>query len=82
MSDTIPPPLPPNAPKAGEVYRHYKGNLYRVVNMALSSADEWIVVYEAMYEAPAAALFTRPLAEWGEVVEWQGNNVERFIKQD
>lgn len=80
MSDT--PPLPASVPKVGEVYKHYKGGLYRVVGMALSSADEWVVVYEAMYENPAAKLFTRPLVEWGEVVLWQGTKVERFIKQD
>lgn len=75
------PPLPNTAPQAGEVYRHYKGDVYKVVALALSSADEWVVVYEALYDNPAAKLFTRPVAEWGEVVEWQGSKVERFTKQ-
>ncbi|MBP9710858.1 MAG: DUF1653 domain-containing protein [Candidatus Pacebacteria bacterium] len=75
------PPLPPNAPKVGEVYTHYKGNLYKVVGLALHSTEEWVVVYQAMYDNPAAELFTRPLAEWREVVEWQGAHVERFIRQ-
>lgn len=74
------PPLPAGAPKAGEVYRHYKGGLYKIVGLALSSTDEWVVVYEAAYDNPVATLFTRPLVEWCEVVEWQGSKVERFIK--
>jgi hypothetical protein len=39
------PPLPDDAPKSGEVYRHYKGDLYRVVLLAEHSNDEeWMVV--------------------------------------
>ena len=76
------PQIPDDAPKVGEVYKHYKGDLYRVVSLALHSNDEeWMVVYEAMYENPAAPLFTRPLCEWGEMVEWQGEQCPRFQKQ-
>lgn len=74
--------IPANAPRKGEVYKHYKGDQYRVVDIALhSNNDEWMVVYEPMYENPAATLFTRPLSEWYEVVEWQGSSVNRFTKQ-
>ncbi len=76
------PPLPENAPKAGEEYRHYKGDLYRVVLLAEHSNDnEWMVVYEPMYPNPDAPFFTRPLREWEQVVEWQGRKVPRFLKQ-
>jgi hypothetical protein len=37
-------PLPINAPKIGDVYRHYKGDHYQVVERALhSNEDEWMV---------------------------------------
>lgn len=76
------PPLPAGAPQAGEVYRHYKGDLYKVVDLALHSpTDEWVVVYEPMYEGAAARLFTRPLTEWSTEVHWQGSTVVRFVKQ-
>lgn len=67
----------------GEVYAHYKkGDLYKVTALALHSNDEeWMVVYEPLYKEPAAALFTRPLREWGERVEWEGAQVLRFAKQ-
>lgn len=73
--------LPINAPKIGEVYRHYKGDHYQVVERALhSNDDEWMVVYKPLYENPDAHLFTRPLREWDEVVEWKGKNVVRFVQ--
>jgi hypothetical protein len=77
------PPIPADAPKQGEEYRHYKGDLYRVVLLAEHSNDaEWMVVYEAMYENPDAPYFTRPLREWGQVVEWEGKTVPRFSKEN
>jgi hypothetical protein len=76
------PPLPVDAPRGGEIFRHYKGDRYRVVLLALhSNDDEWMVVYEAMYENPGAPYFTRPLREWSEYVEWEGERKERFTKE-
>lgn len=77
-------PLPSDAPKAGEVYKHYKGahgGMYRVVGMAIDTQDDsWVVIYEPLYENAVAQLFTRPLNEWREMVEWEGTQVERFTK--
>ena len=76
------PVIPENTPKTGEIYRHYKGDLYKIVALALHSTDnEYTVVYEALYPNPAAKLFTRPLKVWSEVVEWEGKKVQRFTKQ-
>jgi hypothetical protein len=76
------PPLPTDAPQAGEVYRHYKGDRYRVVLLAEHSNDnEWMVVYEATYEHPDAPYFTRPLREWREEVAWEGQAHQRFTKE-
>ncbi|MEP7162858.1 MAG: DUF1653 domain-containing protein [Candidatus Moraniibacteriota bacterium] len=71
--------LPENTPKVGEAYRHYKGDSYRVKLLAFHSNDgEWMVVYEPLYENPAASLFTRPLREWHAMVEWEGRKVLMF----
>lgn len=73
--------LPEDAPKIGEEYRHYKDDTYRVKLLALhSNDDEWMVVYEPLYENPVASVFTRPLREWAEMVEWEGKTVKRFTK--
>ena len=75
------PLLPINAPQKGEIYRHYKGDPYRIVLLAEHSNDvEWMVVYEAMYENPDAPYFTRPLREWDQMIEWEGRIVQRFTK--
>jgi hypothetical protein len=74
-------PVPGDAPKVGEMYRHYKGDDYKVLDLALNSNDdEWMVVYEPIYDEPVAHLFTRPLSEWHEMVEWEGKMVPRFSK--
>jgi hypothetical protein len=82
MSKPDLPPIPSDAPKPGEVYQHYKGDNYKVVDVALHSDDTWSVVYEPMYEGAVAKYFTRPLKEWSEVVEWEGRQVRRFTKID
>lgn len=75
-------PIPENAPKIGEVYQHYKGDFYKVTELALHSNDEeWMAVYAPLYENPDAHLFTRPLREWFEEVEWKGEKTQRFTLQ-
>ncbi len=72
-------PIPSDTPRKGEEYVHYKGDHYKVVDLALhSNDDEWMVVYEPLYECPDAHLFTRPLREWREEVEWNGERMKRF----
>lgn len=71
--------LPERIPKEGDTYQHYKGDRYRVKLLALhSNDDEWMVVYEPLYEQPDVSFFTRPLREWFEEVKWEGKKVERF----
>jgi hypothetical protein len=77
------PPLSDDAPKSGEIYRHYKGDLYRVVLVAEHSNDnEWMVVYEPMYENSDAPYFTRPLREWNELIMRDGSMCRRFTKEE
>jgi hypothetical protein len=63
----------------GIAYRHYKdpAKVYKVINFATQEADDELgVVYQAQYGP--GLFFTRPLKEWTENVEWQGNTVPRF----
>jgi hypothetical protein len=59
--------------------------LYEVAALALHSNDEeWMIVYKPLYDCPDAVLFTRPLREWKEEVEWpvgSGVFLYRFSKQ-
>lgn len=72
--------MPPGAPKPGEQYHHKEGDLYRVVLLVEhSNDDEWMVVYEPMYENPNAPFFTRSLREWSAVVVWEGKETKRYL---
>lgn len=58
-------------------YRHYKGNLYEVVDVAThSETEERLVVYRALYGE--RGLWVRPLAMFTETVEVDGETVPRF----
>ena len=79
MTKGYTPTQPENPPKKGEVYKHYKGDSYEIIGMAIhSNEDVWMVVYKPLYENADAELFTRPLTDWRNIVEWDGKEVERF----
>ena len=61
------------------VYRHFKGNLYELVDVAKHSETlEDMVVYRALYGE--GGLWVRPLSMWNEYVESGGGRVRRFEK--
>lgn len=59
------------------IYRHFKGNLYRVEDIALHSEDmSEMVVYRALYSDQK--LWVRPASMWNEEVTRNGETVKRF----
>ena len=59
------------------IYRHYKGNEYELIDIALHSETlEKMVVYRAMYGE--RELWVRPAYMWDEMVEIDGKLVPRF----
>jgi len=61
------------------IYRHYKGNLYRVIGTARhSETEEQLVAYEALYNNPKGKLWARPLSMFAESVEVKGIAQPRF----
>lgn len=66
--------------KAG-VYRHYKGNRYLLLGVAMhSETREFLVVYVPLYETMGTNMAVRPLRMWMEKVEvpGQAKKVPRF----
>lgn len=54
----------------GKTYRHFKGNLYKVVGIAKhSETTEDMVVYESLINN---TLWVRPASMWNEVVDDKG----------
>lgn len=59
------------------IYRHYKGNLYEVMEVAThSETEEKLVVYRALYGE--YGVWVRPLEMFSETVEKDGKTVARF----
>lgn len=68
------------------LYKHFKGNLYEVLGVAMhSETREKLVVYRALYDCPEIAdeygmhpMFVRPFDMFNETVEHNGQTVPRF----
>ena len=59
------------------IYKHYKGNEYRVLGVATHSETlEKMVVYQALFGT--YGIWVRPINMWNEVVEVNGQQVKRF----
>lgn len=59
------------------IYRHFKGNLYRLLYVASHSETlEPMVVYQALYGQQG--IWVRPAAMWNESVERDGYCGPRF----
>ena len=59
------------------IYRHFKGNLYEVTDIATHSETlEKYVVYRALYGE--RGLWVRPLSMWNEEVTRDGKTYKRF----
>lgn len=63
-------------------YKHYKGNVYEVIGVALDSDSyEKVVVYRGMYDSKEFGnnpLWVKNLTGFLENVEWEGEVVPRF----
>lgn len=59
------------------IYRHYKGELYQVFNVAKhSETEELLVVYQCLYGD--YSMWVRPFSMFTETVEHEGKTIERF----
>ena len=68
--------------RAGQVYRHFKGNVYVVLHLAKhSETGEELVVYTKIRGTGSAGdgtVWARPVLMWKEIVERNGKSQPRF----
>ena len=71
--------LPPLISTAPGLYRHYKGNVYEVLDTVRHSETlEPMTLYRALYADKG--LWVRPAAMFEEVIEFEGIKQARFQK--
>jgi len=59
------------------LYQHFKGNYYRVFQVAThSESEEQLVIYQALYGE--RGFWARPLAMFTEIIERDGKRQARF----
>lgn len=70
-----------NKPKIGGIYKHYKGNLYEVIDIVRhSETNEEMVLYKPLYEIKdfPGQMWVRPLTMFLENIEKGGEKMPRF----
>lgn len=71
------------APTPGSLWKHFKGNIYRVVTIAKHSETlEPMVVYKEEKAQDDAHVWVRPLAMWQETLEYEKKTTKRFTLID
>ena len=62
--------------EVGRIYRHYKGNIYKIIALAVhSETGEDMIVYKSVKNGD---VWVRPQYMWNEEVEVNGTKVLRF----
>lgn len=65
----------------GEIWRHYKGNDYRIIALSRHTEDlTWYVVYEALYDNEVSKIWHRPLDMFLGTLEIDGKVAQRFTR--
>ena len=65
-------------PPVGSMWRHYKGNYYRIEGYCVREKDQRLQVLYSEYYQPREHPWSRPFAEWGDTVEHSGVKIKRF----
>ncbi len=63
------------------LYKHYKGKIYEVIDVATHSETlDKMVIYKATYQPEGENLWVRPLEMFNEIIVVDGKETKRFMK--
>ena len=62
----------------GQVYRHFKGNIYYVLNIAKHTETEEDMVVYTKFGTVDDTIWVRPVNMWNDIVEYEGKKQPRF----
>ena len=66
-------------PQANQIYRHFKGNLYRIITIAKhSETTEDMVVYQAIKDNQ---VWVRPKSMWNDTIDENGTLRFTIVKE-
>lgn len=67
--------------KPGQIWKHYKGDMYKIITLAKNEAtEEEVVVYERQTDVAHTGwrVWVRSVKLFFEDIEWEGKTVARF----
>lgn len=62
----------------GQVYRHFKGNIYYVLDIAKHTETEEDMVVYTKFGTVDDTRWVRPVSMWNDIVEYEGKKQPRF----
>lgn len=68
-------------PKIGGIYKHFKGNIYKVIDIVRhSETTEEMVLYKPLYKSKdfPNQMWVRPIEMFLEIIESDGKKIPRF----
>lgn len=69
-----------NGPQPWSQWRHYGGAVYEVITLALIEVDKEPVVVYRRCPRDSSFVWCRPLSQWNQEVQHNGETVRRFTE--
>lgn len=87
MQELLHSPSPRHEIEAGALYKHYKGNVYKIIQIARFSEDPetLMVIYQGLYNCQTYGenpVWCRPLSMFIENITVNGTLQPRFSKRE
>ena len=70
-----------NEIKVGDIYKHFKGNVYKIIAIAKhTETEEELIIYQQVDQPQK--VWARPISMFIDIIEKNNNKFSRFTKID